>query len=37
MLDHGFARIYCDACRREFLIAYSCRTRYFCPIYREQD
>jgi hypothetical protein len=28
---HGFARIYCDACRHEFLLAYSCKTRYFCP------
>jgi hypothetical protein len=25
---HGFARIYCDACRHEFLIAYSCKTRH---------
>jgi hypothetical protein len=28
---HGFARIYCDACRRDYLLAYSCKTRYFCP------
>ena len=27
----GFARIYCDACGHEFLLAYSCKTRYFCP------
>ena len=27
----GFARIYCDACRHEYLLAYSCKTRYFCP------
>src|SRR3989304_9903695 len=27
----GFARIYCDACRHEYLLAYSCTTRYFCP------
>jgi hypothetical protein len=26
----GFARIYCDACRHEFLLAYSCKTRTFC-------
>jgi hypothetical protein len=25
---HGFARIYCDACRHEFLLAYSCKTRH---------
>jgi len=28
---HGFARIYCDACRHDYLLAYSCKTRYFCP------
>ena len=27
----GFAHIYCDACRHEYLLAYSCKTRYFCP------
>ena len=27
----GFARIYCDTCRHEFLLAYACKTRYFCP------
>ena len=27
----GFARIYCDACRHEYLLAWSCKTRYFCP------
>ena len=28
---HGFARIYCDACAHDYLLAYSCKTRYFCP------
>ena len=28
---HGFARIYCDACRHDYLLAYSCKPRYFCP------
>jgi len=28
---HGFARIYCDACCHDYLLAYSCKTRYFCP------
>jgi hypothetical protein len=40
---HGFARIYCDACGHDILLAFSCKTRYFCPschqkrvlIYRE--
>ena len=27
----GFARIHCDTCRHAFLLAYSCKTRYFCP------
>ncbi|MCC6610046.1 MAG: transposase [Burkholderiales bacterium] len=27
----GFARIYCDACGHDYLLAYSCKTRYFCP------
>ncbi len=28
---YGFARVYCDACRHDYLLAYSCKTRYFCP------
>jgi hypothetical protein len=28
---HGFARIYCDACGHDWLLAFSCKTRYFCP------
>ena len=28
---HGFARIYCDTCGHDYLLAYSCKTRYFCP------
>ena len=28
---HGFARIRCDACGHDYLLAYSCKTRYFCP------
>ncbi len=28
---YGFARIYCDACGHDYLLAYSCKTRYFCP------
>ena len=28
---HGFARIYCDVCGHDYLLAYSCKTRYFCP------
>jgi hypothetical protein len=29
--EGGFARIYCDACRSEFLVAFSCSRRVFCP------
>ncbi len=31
VLDHGFARIRCDACTHESLLAFSCKCRYFCP------
>ncbi|WP_439642517.1 transposase zinc-binding domain-containing protein [Gemmatimonas sp.] len=30
-LDHGFARIRCDDCAHEYLLAFSCKCRYFCP------
>ena len=29
--QHGFARIYCDHCRRGYILAFSCKARYFCP------
>lgn len=28
---HGFARAYCDECRHDFLVAYSCKSRGVCP------
>ena len=28
---HGFARIYCPGCRDDFLLPFSCKSRYFCP------
>lgn len=31
ILDHGFARVRCDACTHEYLLAFSCKSRYFCP------
>ena len=31
LLEHGFARIRCDACAHEYLLAFSCKGRYFCP------
>jgi len=29
--EGGFARVYCDACRVEYLVAFSCSRRVFCP------
>jgi hypothetical protein len=31
VVEHGFARVRCDACRREFRVALSCKRRGFCP------
>lgn len=31
VLDHGFTRMRCDACMHEYLLAFSCKCRYFCP------
>ena len=30
-LSRGFARVYCDSCRSEYLLAFSCSRRGFCP------
>ena len=29
--DDRFARIRCDDCAHEYLLAFSCKCRYFCP------
>lgn len=31
ILEHGFARVRCGGCRHEYLLAFSCKCRYFCP------
>ena len=31
LLKHGFARVRCAACRAEFLVAFRCKGRGFCP------
>jgi hypothetical protein len=31
LLQHGFARLWCGECRRNVLVAFSCRGRSFCP------
>lgn len=28
---HGFARVYCADCHHDYLLAFSCKARYFCP------
>lgn len=30
-LTRGFARVKCEHCRHEYLLAFSCKGRYFCP------
>ena len=30
-LSQGFAGVYCDACRSEFVLALSCTRRGLCP------
>ena len=30
-LEHGFARVRRPACRGEFLVAFRCKGRHFCP------
>jgi hypothetical protein len=30
-LEHGFARVRCDHCKHEYLLAFSCKGRWFCP------
>ena len=31
VLEAGFARVRCESCSAEYLLAFSCKTRYFCP------
>jgi hypothetical protein len=31
LLEPGFARVRCEECGAEFLLAFSCKCRYFCP------
>lgn len=30
-LERGFARVRCDHCKHEYLPAFSCKGRWFCP------
>jgi hypothetical protein len=31
LIEHGFARVRCATCRAEFLVAFRCKGRQFCP------
>ena len=31
ILHNGFARVKCSDCGHEFLLAFSCKRRHFCP------
>ncbi|HEX8698230.1 MAG TPA: transposase zinc-binding domain-containing protein [Myxococcaceae bacterium] len=31
MLAHGFARVRCESCKNELLVAFSCKGRGVCP------
>ena len=31
ILEHGFARVRCPQCGNDFFVAFSCKTRLFCP------
>jgi len=31
ILAHGFARVHCDTCRKDDVVAFSCKGRGFCP------
>jgi hypothetical protein len=35
-LERGFARIRCDHCQHEYLLAFSCKSRWFCPSCQNQ-
>jgi hypothetical protein len=31
ILEHGLARVRCSQCGKDFFVAFSCKTRFFCP------
>lgn len=31
ILAHGFARVFCEGCRQDEVVAFSCKGRGFCP------
>ena len=36
-LDRGFVRVRCDHCRHEYLLAFSCKSRWFCPTCHQKN
>ena len=32
-LQYGFVRVYCDECRDDTIVAFSCKRRKICPSY----
>ena len=32
----GFARVICEDCSYEYLLAFSCKCRHFCPSYHQK-
>ena len=38
ILERGFVRVHCDACGKDRVVAFSCKSRSFCPsCYRSID
>jgi len=35
-LTRGFARVRCDTCKQEYLLAFSCRGRWSCPSWHQK-
>jgi hypothetical protein len=35
-LSKGFARIYCENCKKSMLLPFSCKGRWFCPSCHEK-
>ena len=35
-LEHGFARIRCNQCKKDHLLAFSCKGRWLCPSFHQK-
>jgi hypothetical protein len=35
-LEHGFARIRCNQCKKGHLLAFSCKGRWLCPSFHQK-